>query len=452
MAESAADGEQDLLSQGRQGVRLRDLIGGEQGALSEAGKIILAGRDQAGEAATLTAGGEDALARLGVLPTDALILGRPDVLPLLEGMNKAAEVDLAARGLLDQPMVSPELLAKWLPPLSPEDKDRLLGTALHSLFPDGDRLSAGLHQFTDLTASSMAGALLPDLGARLEDIRIGLRDWGNAQAVQMGEALRASMDSSIFGLGEQARNTLARMGETFALTNSHTLHNLAAATQLYRDQMQQAAGLLGSVASSQEMNKNALGALGTVGAASQITAPAYDLAGAALWRHDTLLGDLDRSLSGAFAFERWAGNDLADLLAGLPPAPGRWPPAVISRRPEPGPEPKPTALEPVQLAGQWSEVLAHALTAGIASPKEMIEFVLALAQQHAPGVKQPTWAEVQAVALAYKERGHRFTDQAAFARSIGYSRATVQRCLKLYEVATGEQVRPGRGRGRRKLM
>lgn len=393
---------------------------GEQDQLSEAGRIILAGRDQAEDALAgldrfppesrylRASTGEDALAGLGKQAlaalgswewTNPVLEGRADQLRLLDAANLAAGVDRSIRGLLDQPMVSAEALhtaATWGPLLGQEDKERLLGMALGDLVSGS--AAAKVAEMSDLVRGSFS------LGERANTIFAGVQAAMQESITASLLPLAQTMSESAAGLVDQ----LGRVGD---------LYGRLATTQAT------IAGLLNSPA---------------------LSAPGYNLAGAALWQESAQRIKLAGALQSAFTFE----SHVADLLAG----PGLWPPAVISRQPEPEPQPEPPALEPVQLAGQWPEVLTHVIAAGIASPKDVLELVLTLAQQHASGVKPPTWAEVEAVARAYKERGHRYTDQGAFARAIGYSRATVQRCLSWYEAATGEQVRPGRGRGRRKLM
>lgn len=109
------------------------------------------------------------------------------------------------------------------------------------------------------------------------------------------------------------------------------------------------------------------------------------------------------------------------------------------------------AIDVVQLAGQWTEVLTLALTTGEATVKEVIEWTLAAAENR-PGQRPPPWQEIEALAKAYKQRGHYYADLGAFARAMGYGRATAHRHLKLYQLATGEQVLVGRGKRKRGSM
>ena len=56
------------------------------------------------------------------------------------------------------------------------------------------------------------------------------------------------------------------------------------------------------------------------------------------------------------------------------------------------------------------------------------------------------WAEIEKFANLYKEIGHKFDNQEAFARKYDISLSTLVRMLKEYERTTGEKIRPGRGR------
>lgn len=136
----------------------------------------------------------------------------------------------------------------------------------------------------------------------------------------------------------------------------------------------------------------------------------------------------------------------------------RLPAAVASiGRPVYLPEPEPPAeqIEVVHLPGNdWREVITRAITEGEATPAQLIQLALQY-NYKAPGLTPPQWAEIEAVALAYKEHGHKYDSQEAF---IGYlirkgfplGLATFKRWVNLYETLTGECIRPGRGSRKRK--
>ena len=129
---------------------------------------------------------------------------------------------------------------------------------------------------------------------------------------------------------------------------------------------------------------------------------------------------------------------------------------------------QPVIVEVVQVAStDWRETLAAALQEGKASPQEVIKAALqegkaspkqVIAWLHGmsrPGQKPPDWPEVEAVALMYKRQGHKYKSYGAFVvylenKSISISVATLKRWLERYEAATGERLRPGKGR--RKLL
>lgn len=129
------------------------------------------------------------------------------------------------------------------------------------------------------------------------------------------------------------------------------------------------------------------------------------------------------------------------------PGPARPPERRPARLPEPPPEPP--VIEVVQLgeSSDWRAALSAALAAGQAQPAEVVALL------HAHTEQQPlpaAWQAIEAVALSYKARGHRYQNLELFAIAIGYSRSTVQRYLHLWRQHTGENLLPGRGRARRK--
>lgn len=135
-------------------------------------------------------------------------------------------------------------------------------------------------------------------------------------------------------------------------------------------------------------------------------------------------------------------------------------PAVLTRRPEPQPPPKRlpppqsgnSGIQPAQPGQPAGELLgiAHDLLSGrITTPMQIVRRLLQLEQ----GSQQPPeWEFIERFALDYHENGWRYDNMAAFARQRKYqiSRATADRYLLWYEAATGQQIRPGQGRAKRK--
>jgi len=141
-----------------------------------------------------------------------------------------------------------------------------------------------------------------------------------------------------------------------------------------------------------------------------------------------------------------AGGDAWRAPAVLAPEP--------ARRPVQPPPAQPVIIEVVQVApSDWQEVLAAALREGKASPKQVIAWLHGMSR---PGQKPPDWLEIEAVALMYKQHGHLYSNYETFVGYLAYkgveiSVGTFKRWLRIYEAATGEQLRPGR-KGRRKIM
>ena len=126
----------------------------------------------------------------------------------------------------------------------------------------------------------------------------------------------------------------------------------------------------------------------------------------------------------------------------------------LTKLPErrPGSQPPPQngnfGIAPAQ-PGQpvdWQQALADALRAGLAKPEHIVQWLL---QQDRGSQQPPLWADVELIALDYERNGHRYDNLAAFAGKHRMHRATVDRYLKMYEAATGKQVRPGQGRNRK---
>ncbi len=116
------------------------------------------------------------------------------------------------------------------------------------------------------------------------------------------------------------------------------------------------------------------------------------------------------------------------------------------------PEPPAEQIEVVEIPSRdWREVITTMHYEGRLSPAELIDFALQLSGK-APGRKLPSWQEIEAIALAYRERGHKFDNQAAFAQSLYISREALQSYLRIYETKTGERLRPGRGRSKLKRI
>lgn len=104
-------------------------------------------------------------------------------------------------------------------------------------------------------------------------------------------------------------------------------------------------------------------------------------------------------------------------------------------------------------APDWREALTVALKEGIASPKDVIDWLHGM---NRPGQKPPKREEIEVVAALYKQHGHRYDSYEAFVvfldrKGIAISVGTLKRWLKMAEAATGEQYRQGR-KGRRKIM
>ena len=131
-------------------------------------------------------------------------------------------------------------------------------------------------------------------------------------------------------------------------------------------------------------------------------------------------------------------------------------PAVIARRPEPQLPPKRLpppqsdtfGIQPAQ-PGQpadWREILVNALRAGQATTESIVQWLL---QQDRGSQPLPLWADIEVIALDYQQNGSRYKNMDAFANKYRLHRATVDRYLRMYEAATGEQIRPGQGRAKR---
>lgn len=149
------------------------------------------------------------------------------------------------------------------------------------------------------------------------------------------------------------------------------------------------------------------------------------------------------------AAARSLNQPFADLVAelGMAPAATRSAAQPVAIVRQPAAAPAEPAIESVQLAATWREAVTLALTAGQAEPAEVVALVRAIeGQQAAPAA----WPEIEATVAAYRQRGHRYRNQASFARSINISRPTLQRWFALYELRTGESVRPGRGRAKQR--
>jgi hypothetical protein len=121
------------------------------------------------------------------------------------------------------------------------------------------------------------------------------------------------------------------------------------------------------------------------------------------------------------------------------------------------PKPPPPKIAKVHLPGErWAEVVIAAIKEGKATKAEVQRLLMSLPDETAPGAKGPRWEEIEAVALIYKEQGHKYDDQDAFVRyclgpkGMAISVQTFRRWMKQYEIATGASIRPGRGSRKRK--
>ncbi len=164
----------------------------------------------------------------------------------------------------------------------------------------------------------------------------------------------------------------------------------------------------------------------------------------AIWPGPEQLADLYGQLG-----QPYDVSEMADILA------ARQAPAVFTRRPEPPALPLPQSgnygIQPAQ-PGQpvdWQQALADALRAGQATRDQVVQWLL---QQDSGSQPLPLWADIEVIALDYQRNGSRYDGMAAFARKHRIHRATLDRYLKLYEAATGKQIRPGQGRAKRKGM
>jgi len=164
----------------------------------------------------------------------------------------------------------------------------------------------------------------------------------------------------------------------------------------------------------------------------------------ALWPEPEQLAGIYRQV------EQYNLNLMADALSASQA------PAALTRRPEPQPPPKRLpppqsgnfGIQPAQ-PGQpaaWQEILADALQSRRATPEEIVQWLL---QQDRGSQPLPLWADIEVIALDYQQNGSRYKNMDAFANKYRLHRATVDRYLRMYEAATGEQIRPGQGRAKR---
>ena len=123
------------------------------------------------------------------------------------------------------------------------------------------------------------------------------------------------------------------------------------------------------------------------------------------------------------------------------------------------PEPPAEMVQVVHLApGDWQEALTHALTTGQASPRDVGEFLYSLsAQQRQAGPVPPAWEDIEAVAMMYRDNGHRYKNQGRFveylaSKGMAIGLSTFKEWIKLYEQNTGVKVRPGQGSRKRKTI
>lgn len=188
-----------------------------------------------------------------------------------------------------------------------------------------------------------------------------------------------------------------------------------------------------------------LGALGSNSAEllRAITAPSAHLESGTL-----------RALADFGTLERMQ-SFVADIAAPWP-APGTRAPAVPRT-----PEPPAAEIAEVHLPGErWAEVITGAIRGGKVTKAAMIKLIMSMPDEEksAPGLKPPQWEEIEAVALLYKEHGHKYDDQERFVRyylepkGMALSVQTFRRWIKRYESVTGERISPGRGSRKRKAL
>ena len=123
------------------------------------------------------------------------------------------------------------------------------------------------------------------------------------------------------------------------------------------------------------------------------------------------------------------------------------------------PEPPVERVQVVHLApGDWQEALTHALTSGQASPRDVGEFLYSLSvQQRQAGPVPPAWADIEAVAVMYRDNGHRYKNQGRFvdylaSKGMAIGLSTFKEWIRLYEENTGVKLRPGQGSRKRKTI
>ena len=97
----------------------------------------------------------------------------------------------------------------------------------------------------------------------------------------------------------------------------------------------------------------------------------------------------------------------------------------------------------------WQTALADALRVGKVTPEGIVQWLLL---QERGSQQLPLWEDIEVIAMDFERNGWRYDNLTAFARKHRIHRATVDRYLRLYEAATGQQIRPGQGRAKRKGM
>ena len=353
--------------------------------------------------------------------------------------------------------------------VSPEEAERLRAQIDHPFLLSPDEAKRAAAQFTSIMApiEGYAAELMrpPEAAA----IMAGLAEYERPPRwlLQM-EEYRSSWAEAIRKAVEPAVLNVALAANAAALESMHHALNpmavnmmndaielmrepgkqVMAAMELMREPSKQAMAAINSMAWPQQTTIDAMSDLDRVRIALRNSG--YSLG---------LLDDTDRAIARLYERrqapparrpeppeERVQGLRLTQALALV----------EIERR---QPEPEAERVQVVSLpAGDWQEALTHALTSGQASPADVGEFLYSLSvQQRQAGPVPPAWADIAAVAVMYRDNGHRYKNQGRFveylaSKGMAIGLSTFKEWIKLYEQNTGVKVRPGQGSRKRKAI
>ena len=98
----------------------------------------------------------------------------------------------------------------------------------------------------------------------------------------------------------------------------------------------------------------------------------------------------------------------------------------------------------------WLGMLERASKAGEVTREQSERAVKTLLDRDAGSQAPPAWPVIEAIGLEFERDRHKYPNMVAFADAHGISRATLDRYLKAYEAATGKQIRPGKGRRKKR--